>query len=185
VKVEARTNALAASQVYTVGSRSQAVRIASEASVLRSPKPDEQLIALDARLRRGALTKIYPNFVGMAEEFGNQQLHFGYRFTHFIPEYFTCMKPGDFPESVSLVLLEHQGLSGIRQGFWPAERGRRGACEFAWIELLAQGNAPVSSVVDVLLHKGHQPIAAAHLASERNGPLVIVPGGFAFEEANQ
>ncbi|MBM3498059.1 MAG: hypothetical protein FJX74_05250 [Armatimonadetes bacterium] len=183
VRAEWRDHAIAAIQEYTVNSGSPWVRIASTVAPLRALAPNEELTVLDGRLKRAGLTKIFPNFVGIDTEFGKEHLHHGYRMTHFVPEYFTCMRPGDFPESVSFVLLEHSGVDAIRQGFWPAERGKAGPCELAWVELLSHGDAGASSLVDVLIHPGHQPIAAAHLNEQQHGPLVLVPKGFVFEEA--
>jgi hypothetical protein len=182
VRVEWRDAVIAATQEYTVSSGSPWVRIASTVQPLRALKPNEELTVLDGRLRRNRLTKIFPNFVGIDAEFEQERVHHGYRMTHFVPEYLTCLTPNDFPESVSFVLLQHDGVDAIRQGFWPAERGKFGKCETAWIELLSHSTTGASSLVDILLHPGHQPVAAAHLNAQRNGPLVIVPEGFAFEE---
>jgi len=172
---------LTATQTYTVNSRSPWVRIASSVQPLRPLKPNEEITVLDGKLKRANLTKIFPNFVGIDSEFAKENPHHGYRMTHFVPDYFTCMTPPAFPESVSFVLLDRSGIDAIRQGFWPAERGKPGKCELAWIELLSHNSTGASSLVDVLIHRGHQPVAAAHLQAEKHGPLVIVPEGFTFE----
>jgi hypothetical protein len=182
VRAEWRGEVLTATQTYTVASKSPWVRIVSSVQPLRPLKPNEEITVLDGKLKRANLTKIFPNFVGIDNEFAKEHQHFGYRMTHFVPDYFTCMTPPSFPESVSFVLLDRSGIDAIRQGFWPAERGKPGKCEHAWIELLSHSNTAASSLVDVLLHQGHQPVAAAHLQAEKHGPLVIVPEGFAFEE---
>ena len=45
------------------------------------------------------------------------------------------------------------------------------------------GDINVTPLVDVMLQKGHQPVAAAHLTDYRNPPLVIVPAKFVWEDA--
>lgn len=182
VRVDWRDATLSASQVYSVNAASPWVRVRSSVSLSRPLRHTEEVTVLDARLRRAQLTKIFPNFAGIPNEFGNVHPHHGYRMTHLVPDYFTCMTPNDFPESVSLVLLEHAGIDTVRQGFWPGKRGEPGLCEYAWVELLSHSSSGASCKADILIHKGHQPVAAAHLDSQRNGLLVIIPEKFVFEE---
>ncbi|MGQ9730892.1 MAG: hypothetical protein ACUVX8_06400, partial [Candidatus Zipacnadales bacterium] len=172
-----------ASQTYEVTSKAQWVRIRSSATLSHNLGRSEELVLLDGRLKRTNLTKIFPNFVGINTTFEEEYLHHGWRMADYVPEYFTCMKPNDFPESVSFVLLQRDGIDAARQGFWPAQRGTAGPCEYAWVELISYKQT-ASAVVDVLVHKGHQPVAAAHLNDYRNPPLVIVPARFVWEESD-
>jgi len=171
---------ISSTQTYSVLSGAPWVRIGSTATPLGHPPSSEEMILLDGRLRRAALTKIFPNFVGITESFDQSMIQHGWRMAPYVPEYFTCMTPNDFPESISFVLLDHRGIDAVRQGFWPAERGKPGPCAYAWVELISHG-APASATVDVLVHRGHQPVAREHLEAQRRPPLVIVPRGFAWK----
>jgi len=180
VQAESRDGNILATQTYAVWSKAPWVRVQASARPLRKLKKQEELIVLDGRLKRGALTKIFPNFVGINQTFEEDKLQHGWRQVTHIPEYFTAMTPNEFPESVSLVLLEHEGLDSIRQGFWPEQRGEVGPCAYAWIELLSHSGATASTTVDVLIHKGLQTVARDHLEGYRNPPTIIVPEKFSF-----
>jgi hypothetical protein len=169
--------AISATQTYSIFCRAPFVRVECSASIPAELKTAEELVVFDGRLSRAKLTKIFPDFVGITESFDQSIIQHGWRMATHVPDYFTCMTPNDFPESISFVLLERSGLNAIRQGFWPAERGKNGPCALAWVELLAHGLSG-SATVDVMIHKGHQPVAAEHLASVQKPPLVIVPAGF-------
>jgi hypothetical protein len=181
VAAEFEDESLKAGQTYAVWSKAPWVRVSSSVRPLRKLGKQEEVTVVDGRLKRGALTKIFPNFVGIQKSFEEDKLQHGWRQTTYVPDYFTAMTPNDFPESVSLVLLDHEGVDSIRQGFWPAKRGETGPCELAWIELLSHRDAGASATVDVLIHKGHQPVAREHLEAVRTPPLVIVPEKFSFE----
>jgi hypothetical protein len=177
VKAEWRDGLVSSAQTYSVFSKAPHVRLASQVTLLRALRPNEEIALLDGRLRRAALTKIFPNFVGINETFSQEMVQHGFRMAPYVPDVFTCLTPDAFKESVSFVLLRHEGLDSIRQGFWPAERGKPGPCAYAWVELLSHG-ARASATVDLLIHPGHQPIASRHLESQRKPPMVIVPEGF-------
>ena len=182
VQAEPRDGNIRATQTYAVWSKAPWVRVQASARPLRKLKKQEELIVLDGRLKRAGLTKIFPNFVGINQTFEEDKLQHGWRQVTHIPDYFTAMTPNGFPESVSLVLLEHEGLDSVRQGFWPATRGEVGPCEYAWVELLSHGGAGASATVDVLIHNGHQTVARDHLEGYRDPPTTIVPERFSFEE---
>ena len=125
----------------------------------------QELVALDAQFQPHRLTKSYPNFVGGVTN--NEQPHFGWRTGTWVPDYATLMAPGQFDESLSLVITQSRGLTGIRQGFWPAERPQPGKCEIARMELLADPATGCEIEAYVLLHQGHQVVAKRFLADLR------------------
>jgi len=125
----------------------------------------QELVALDARFQPHRLTKSYPNFVGVVND--NEQPHFGWRTGTWVPDYATLMAPNDFDESLSLVITRSRGLTGIRQGFWPAERPKPGKCEIARMELLADPATGCQLEAYVLVHQGHQIVAKRFLADLR------------------
>ena len=181
-RCEWRDRSIEASQIYSVNSMSPVVRVETLARFHRKRKANEELIVLDGKLKRAGLTKIFPNYVGINATFGEDKLQHGWRSVSHVPDVFTAMTPNDFPESVSFVLLERDGIDTVRQGFWPAVRGEVGPCEHAWIELMARQQPRASALVDILLHEGHDPVAREHLDTYRNGPLVIVPKRFTLGE---
>ena len=125
----------------------------------------QELVALDAKFQSHRLTKSFPNFVGRVT--GDEQPHFGWRMGTWVPEYATLMTPNDFDESLSLIISRSRGLTGIRQGFWPAQRPQPGKCEIAQVELLADPATGCEFEAYVLLHKGHQIVAKRFLADLR------------------
>jgi len=129
-----------------------------------------ELVALDAQFQPHRLTKCYPNFVGIPS--GDEQPHFGWRQGSWVPDYATLMTPPRFEESLSLVITRKEGLTGIRQGFWPAERPQPGKCEIAQIELVGDKTAGCDAAIYVLLHPGHQIAAKQFLADLYLAPRV-------------
>ena len=91
-----------------------------------------------------------------------------------MPDYATLMAPNEFDESLSLVIPQSRGLTGIRQGFWPAQRPKPGKCEIARIELLGKPASGCELEAYVLVHKGHQVAAKQFLADLRMPPKVDV-----------
>ncbi len=132
----------------------------------------QELVALDASFQPHGFTKAFPNFVGVVND--REQPHFGWRQGSWVPDYATLMAPHDFDESISLVITRKVGLTGIRQGFWPAERPKPGKCEIARVELLADTAAGCDTDVYVLLHDGHQIMAKRFLAEMNLRPRVDV-----------
>lgn len=132
----------------------------------------QEIVAVDARFRRGNLSKSFPTFVG--EISASNQPHFGWRYGNWVPDYLTLMAPPKFDESLSLLVLRKEGLDQVRQGFWPAERPKSGPCAQARIELISRGAAECEVELIVYLHQGHQVIAAALLDEFRDPPLAIL-----------
>ncbi|MFH1919657.1 MAG: hypothetical protein ABIP48_07240, partial [Planctomycetota bacterium] len=130
----------------------------------------QELVGLDAQFQPHRLTKSFPNFVGVVS--GNEQPHFGWRTGAWVPDYATLMAPNEFDESISLVITRSRGLTGIRQGFWPAERPKPGKCEIARMELLADPATGCQLDAYVLVHQGHQIVAKRLLADLRTPPHV-------------
>jgi hypothetical protein len=133
---------------------------------------EPELVALDAPFQPHRLNKSFPNFVGVVND--QEQPHFGWRQGTWVPGYATLMRAHDFDESLSLVIPRQRGLTGIRQGFWPAERPKPGKCEIARIELLGDPAAGCEIEAYVLLHAGHQIVAKRFLADLRMPPKVDV-----------
>ena len=132
----------------------------------------QELVAFNAQFQAHRLTKCFPNFDGIPS--GDEQPHFGWRQGAWVPDYATLMTPPDFEESLSLVITRKQGLIGIRQGFWPAERPRAGKRQIAQIELTADKTAGCDAEIYVLLHARHQIVAKQFLADLRLAPRVEV-----------
>ncbi|NQT16898.1 MAG: hypothetical protein HQ582_29340 [Planctomycetes bacterium] len=132
----------------------------------------QELVALDARFNSHRLTKSFPNFVGVVND--KEQPHFGWREGGWAPDYATLMTPNEFDESLSLVITQSRGLTGIRQGFWPAERPKSGKCAVAQIELLADPTTGCDFETRVLLHAGHQIVAKRFLNDLRTPPRVDI-----------
>ncbi|MHC4399056.1 MAG: hypothetical protein ACYTG0_05185 [Planctomycetota bacterium] len=132
----------------------------------------QELVALDAKLVPHRLTKSYPNFVGVVND--RQQPHFGWRQGAWVPDYATLMAPDHFDESVSLVISHQEGLTGVRQGFWPHSRPAPGNCATARVELLADTRSGCDAEIHVLIHPGHQIVAKRFLADLRMPPRVDV-----------
>jgi len=127
----------------------------------------QEIVVIDGRFRRNALSKSFPNFVG--EVNNAAQPHFGWRYGHWVPDYLTLMTPPGFEESLSFIVLRKEGLDQVRQGFWPAERPKSGPCEQARIELIAQHATVCDVEFVVYLHREHQ-VAAARLLEELHDP---------------
>ena len=138
----------------------------------RGLEDEQELVAIDARFQPHRLTKSFPNFVGVPSD--REQPHFGWRVGSWVPDYATLMAPHDFDESISMVITRKDGLTGIRQGFWPARRPEPGRCEIAQIELLADRSAGCEAEVSVLLHAGHQVAAKQFLGDWRAAPFAVL-----------
>ena len=130
----------------------------------------QELVAFNAQFQPQRLTKSFPNFVGAPND--GEQPHFCWRQGAWVPDYATLMAPDGFEESLSLIISGSEGLSGIRQGFWPKLRPNPGKCEIAQIELLAHPAAGCDAEIYVLLHPGHQIVAKQFLADLRVPPRV-------------
>jgi hypothetical protein len=132
----------------------------------------QELVALDARFQPHRLAKTYPTFTGTPTD--QEQPHFGWRKGSWVPPVVSLIAPGDFDESISLVVTRPDGLSGIRQGFWPAERPKAGKRAVAQIELLADTAGGCDAEIHVLVHGGHQIVAQRFLSDLRTPPRVDV-----------
>lgn len=139
--------------------------------------PPEELVLLDFRLRRGGLTKITPNWVGIPAEFGQERPHFGWRESVHVPDTMTMLERPDPSnrEAWTLALLQGDELTHIRQGFWPSRRMRAGRCRYAEVELVARPAPSCATVrAAVILHSGHHVAGREVLARLRTPPLVAV-----------
>ncbi|MBN1341735.1 MAG: hypothetical protein JXQ73_03595 [Phycisphaerae bacterium] len=130
----------------------------------------QEIVAVDARFQRHALTKSYPNFVGMPND--KSQPHFGWRYGNWVPDYVTLMTPPDFDESLSILLRQKDGIDQIRQGFWPRNRPKPGPCHQARVELIMTRSTFCDVSLVVYLHKQHQ-VAAARMNEELNDPPLV------------
>lgn len=157
IVVEARSEApVAAVQRYTFMASTPWFIV--ESTVTAPSGSPAELVALDCRLERGRLTKISPNWVGIVEEFSQEHPHFGWRESTHLPETMTFMEAPvpENPEAWTVALLRHEGLTHIRQGFWPSRRMEPGRCRYAELELVARP-APRQATVRaaVIVHSGH------------------------------
>lgn len=144
----------------------------------------EELVPLDIRLARNRLTKIFPNFTGIAEGFTGDQPGAGWREAPYTPPYATLMEPDGFPESISIIPDAFGLLTGMkfRQGFWPEQRPKAGKVDFAEVEFCASNARQASATAQVLLHPGHQVVARDFRRSHVDEPpVVIVPKQFRWE----
>ncbi|GIV20689.1 MAG: hypothetical protein KatS3mg023_2440 [Armatimonadota bacterium] len=119
----------------------------------------DELVALEARFAARWWTKSFPNFVGTgdnpAEVYG-AKVHFGWRMGDWAPPVLTLFHPGDLSESLSLLMMENEGCSGVRQGFWGEARGKPAdARRYATVELVAQPVMPVRLRLWLWLHEGY------------------------------
>lgn len=128
-----------------------------DARVKRRPMlVGDEICALDFRLARNRLTKAYPNWVGIVEGFSGSNPHCGWRDTTYVPEFTTLLEVPDPAngEAWTLGILESEGLSRMRTGFWPARRPEPGTCEYAEVELVSEHDA-ARALCAVVLHRGH------------------------------
>ena len=138
----------------------------------------DEIIAFDFRLQRHELSKTYPNFVGIVNALGQEQPHFGWRETDFIPPVATAMTPDKFEESVSLIVNDAEGCDRWRQGIWPETRPQAGPAKYCWIEIGATRIRPARVTCHVFLHEGHQTVAQRLADELKQPPLLIVPRKF-------
>ena len=122
VKVSWKNDRATATQVYTFYARQPWFQV--ETTV--EPKADlgQELVALDARFQANDLAKCFPNFIGMPPK--GSKPHFGWRQGAWIPDVVTLMTPPQFDESLSILVLDQEGLTHVRQGFWPENRPKAG-----------------------------------------------------------
>ena len=132
----------------------------------------QELVALDARFQPHRLAKTYPTFTGTPTD--KEQPHFGWRRGSWVPPVVSLITPGDFEEAISLLITRSDGLVGVRQGFWPAERPKPGKREVAQIELLAGTAGGCDAEIHVLVHGGHQIVAQRFLQDLQTPPRVDV-----------
>ena len=132
----------------------------------------QELVAINARFQSHRLAKTYPTFTGTPT--GKEQPHFGWRKGSWVPPVVSLITPGDFEEAISLVVTRPDGLVGVRQGFWPAERPKPGKRAVAQIELLADTAGGCDAEVHVLVHGGHQIVAQRFLSDLQRPPRIDV-----------
>lgn len=135
-------------------------------------KKYDELVALDMRLKRGPLSKIYPNFTGITESFDQDQPQHGWREASYVPPLGSFMAPDEYAESVSLILRNTKGLDKWRQGFWPEKRPQPGPCKYAQIELVSTKAQPIDCEAYVLVRPGHQVVPEA-FAGRLEHPLLV------------
>ncbi len=141
----------------------------------RRVRQQDEVVAFDARLSRGPITKIYPNFTGIGGSFEQDGTQHGWREAPYVPPVASFMVPPDYPESVSLILQRTDGIDKFRQGFWPERRPERGPCEWAQIELVSTDKRPVGALVWVLVRPGHQVVPERFRREVDNPPLIVLP----------
>jgi len=132
----------------------------------------QELVAVDARFQPHRLAKTYPTFTGRPTD--KEQPHFGWRKGSWVPPVVSLITPGDFDESISLLITRPDGLVGVRQGFWPAQRPQPGRREVAQIELLADTADGCDAEIHVMVHEGHQIVAQRFLSNLQSPPRVDV-----------
>ncbi len=170
--VEWRDRNLSVTQTYELGAYQRHFLLRQVVKPIPALKVQE-IVALDARLVPHALSKIYPNFVGLPPS-KEESPHYGWRYGNWIPDYLTFMETTGFEESISLVPLRWEGLDQVRQGFWPAQRPKPGPRALAEVEFISHKTAPISLDVCVVLHSGHQ-IVAKQFKEDMNNPLLVLP----------
>jgi hypothetical protein len=136
----------------------------------------DELVALDCRFARNALTKIYPGFSGMSAVFNEPNPHFGWRQAPRAPEFASLLAPPNFGEGISILPLGTRGVNRWRQGFWPEKRPEPGPCKYAQVEFAATSPGEEGAAVDavVMFHAGNQVVARRALAERHAAPLVRV-----------
>ncbi len=205
VAVEAVLNATIYVQHYTLGAFQHDFLVEAEVT---APEPMAEIVALDVRLARNQLTKIFPNFTGIAEGFTSDQPTAGWREAPGVPPYATFMTPGEFAESISVSPRETRqgpqeaaasGVAGVpadagggtrvpgankfRQGFWPARRPQPGPVTQAQIELIATDARRCQVAARILVHPGPPRVARLfRLSHVDQPPTVFVPTRFAWEQ---
>jgi len=172
VECQSRGAEIATTQTYVFRPDAAGFDVSSTAHFLGKSRPQEVVI-LDARLKRNGITKIFPNFTGIIEGENEKHPHFGWREAPYLPPYATMMTPDAFNESVSFVMQFNDGADWFRQGLWPAQRPNPGICEYSQLEYIARARVNGKVSLRVILHPGHQ--VEARLASEdmRTRPIVI------------
>jgi hypothetical protein len=137
------------------------------------PGLPEEVCALDFRVERRGLTKVFPNWTGMVEEFERSQPHCGWRESVDVPELVTLMESPtpQNREAWSLGVLAKRGLDRLRVGWWPAKRPQPGRCTYGEVEFVADGarlmEGPVAVTCAVMLHSGHHVAGRELLADVR------------------
>ena len=152
---------LTARQIYRIPAYRPVLEYASSAEV------DEQadgyeLVVADLSFQRGAVTKIYPNFTGIAGGFEGDQPHAGWREGPLVPDVSCLLTPPTFESSLSAILIAEGNVTRFRQGFWPASRPKPGPVTEARLEYARPGGGAAAIRLDLLFHQGHQPAAEAY-----------------------
>ncbi len=171
VDVSAKSDRLRSRTRYEFRAGTPHFRIRRRVELMGGETPQE-IVVLDARFKRHDWLKSYPNFVGLVRD--GVQPHFGWRYGPWVPEVFTLMRPPEFDESLSILVLRKDGLDRVRQGFWPEHRPQPGPCSQARIELISTDDRPSDIDCRVLLHGGHQPVAYAARNDLIDPPLVTL-----------
>lgn len=173
VEVRSKAGEAWCTQTYTLAAYQSDFRVAG---AIQTCTPTEELVPLDIRLARQGLTKIFPNFTGIAEGFTGDQPHAGWREAPYIPPYASMMAPDDYAESVSVIPEAHGLIAGMkfRQGFWPADRPKAGPVDFAGIEFACVNASRAVATARVLLHEGHQVVAKAFRSNYLDHPPVVI-----------
>lgn len=180
VTVAVRVGGAQVAQTFQVGPYDSGFWVSSE---VKSPRPAEEIVALDVRLARNEFTKIFPNFTGISEGFTGNQPSAGWRESRYIPPYATMMAPDQFQESLSVLPLVAGGTPDethrYRHGFWPEARPRPGPVKYAQIELTTRDASSTRASAYILLHPGYQTTARRFRQTRLDQPpTVILPGRF-------
>ena len=179
VEVTATVEGAECRQRYVVSAYQNAFHVTSD---VKLPMAAQEVVALDARLARNGLEKIFPNFTGLAAEMAEDQPTGGWRQAPYTPPYATMMKPPAYGESISLLGSAEGDKTMFRQGFWPQDRPEPGPVIYSQIEYIARETAQASASAWVLLHEGYQVFARRYLESRlQDPPTVIRPESFAWE----
>lgn len=169
------------SQRYMIGAYQSDFTVGGEIS---GPQARE-LVALDIRLARNDLTKIFPNFTGIGEGFEGDNPHAGWREANDVPPVATMMTPDHFRESISVIpwdMALMPGVTKLRQGFWPEKRPESGAVNQAQVELVGENATRAEAGARIVLHSGHQTVGQAYRRTHVDEPPVVtVPVGFRWE----
>lgn len=181
IQVRSKAGEAWCTQTYTLGAYRSDFTVGG---AIQAPRQTQELVPLDIRLARQGLTKIFPNFTGIAEGFTGDQPHAGWREAPYIPPYASIMAPDAFAESVSVIPEAHGLMAGMkfRQGFWPNRRPDAGPVDFAEIEFACTNASRAVASAHVLLHPGHQVVAKAFRTHYLDHPpVVIAPTTFRWE----
>ncbi len=149
-------------QRYRIFTGSPIVEVEASATPIGSAAPlpeGSELIVLESRFLSRYWTKTFPNFVGLGDqppEVYGPVTHYGWRTGNFLPPFVTFFHPDDLDESLSLIVMEAKGVTGVRQGFWSEKRRAfAGPRQLAVCEVLSQPPSSASLRLFLVLHPGH------------------------------